>query len=524
MTVTLTGAGGLLTILGKAILAHEAIQTNHLTTVKALVEAVFAEMADKGTGVGIDLSSALAKNADSYYQESALPSSIQAYAMDLLIARVTADQPTVQADLTACLTELKRQMVAAGSTIERNVVASTVTAPDTNCPTLLSSTIDGTGVPLEGIVPETMVCNYSSPTTLGVVGGLSCDPMSPQWPDGSSCNTALSVESTGLLANQSFDLETQRADSPDEWIVFVGTPGTTVSVTNSEVQTITRSGSPTSGYFTISHTRSDGYVQTTDPLAYNADASAVEAALREFVGFADVSVTWDSGTTKWTINFNAVAPAGDQALLTTVNTFDTGSLAVAEVTAGGAAYEYKAMAILGNATVETTTVRQRLQGLGLSPNGVYAFSCQMQKVGSTTGNIYIEIVDGANAVLNNDAGTANRITVDMSTLSNSAFGAKTGFFQLPKNLPAVFYLQFRLAADIGAGTGVYIDDAILAPAQQLYTGGPYAALLANKRDLQSGDRYTIANTNGLAGKYQTWFWRWFGSLLPSASSPSIADP
>jgi hypothetical protein len=514
-----------MTILGKVILAEEALQTNHLTTIKTLVEAVVNEQADKGTGAGIVLSSPLALAAEQYYAQTSLQSSLGSYAGKLLVDRVMADQPTVQNSLTACLTELFRQMVGAGATIERNVVGSTPTDAHADAPNLLTSTVSNTGKPLEGIIPETMVGNFSSPTVLSVVGGLQTQsPYSPTWPDGSSANMSLVVDSVGVLVNQSFDNEAVRADTPDGWIILVGVPGTSVSITNAEVQTIERTGTPTTGYFTISHTRSDGYIQTTDPLAFGATAADVETALRNFVGFPDVAVTWDLGTKKWTINFNAVVPPGNQTALTCANNFDTGGLTVAEVSAGGASYEYKSLAILGSAATELTTLRQGLHGLNLPANGVYAVSCQMQKVGTTTGNIYLELVDGANAVINDDAGTANRITINMATLSSSAFAAQTGFFRLPKILPAVYYFQIRLNADLPIGEGVYLDDLLLSRAQQLYTGGPYAALLANVRLLQAGDRYTIANTNGLAGKYQTWFWRWFGTLLPSDPSPSIADP
>ena len=524
MTVTLTGSGGLFTVLGKAILACDATVLSHGTTIPALLEAVYAELADSGTSAGVDLCKSLVAAQGSYAGQTALLSALRTFAQQLIIARVAADQPTVGSSLSESLDELIRQMGVSDDDVERNVVAATPADPHADAPNLIVSTLDGTGQPLEAIVPEVLIGVYSGATTLRLSGEPPVDRMHADWPDGSGANTSLPLQTTGLLDNPSFDLEADRPDTPDSWILHVGTPGTTVSITASEVQTIERTGTPTSGYFTISHTRSDSFVQTTDPLPFDATAGEVEAALRAFVGFSDVTVTWSDATKKWTINFNAVAPAGNQTALSCANTFDTGGLTVAEVTAGQAAPTYKALAILGTAASEVTTLRQRLHDLGLAANGVYAVSVQAKKVADTTGTLYLELVDGAGAVLDDDAGTDNQISIDLSTLSDSAFGAKTGFFRLPKTLPAVYYVQLRLSADLADTKGVYLDDLILARAQQLYTGGPFAALMANVRQLEAGDRYTITCTNGLAGKIQTWFWRWFGTLLPSDASPTIADP
>ena len=284
-------------------------------------------------------------------------------------------------------------------------------------------------------------------------------------------------------------------------------------------------GNPSSGHWTITHTNNDSDVQTTTPLAYDASASDVESALGEFVGWSDVSVTLSGAV--YTVKFNAVEPAGDQALLTTANTFDAGSITVAEDTAGEDAYEYRALAVLGTAATEVTTIRQRLHNLALIPNGVYAWSLQAKKIAATTETLYIEIVDGTGAVVTDDEGNSLRSTVTIATdMSDSAFTPLSGFFHLPTDLPDIYYIQLRIAADMGAGEGFYLDDFILVAATELYTGGPYVALLVNDRDLQDGDRYTIVVANDWAGKIQSWFWRWFERLLPSVNdgSETITDP
>jgi hypothetical protein len=212
-------------------------------------------------------------------------------------------------------------------------------------------------------------------------------------------------------------------------------------------------------------------------------------------------------------------------MMTTTNTFDTGTLTVAEASAGQPAYEYNSLAWVGTAATELTTIRQRGHSLGMIPKGVYAVSIQARKTPTTTGTLYLELVDGTNTVLEDDAGTANQISIDISTMSSSAFTPHTGFFRLPSVLPSVWYVQLR-STDIANTYGFYLDDFIIVAAQPLYKDGPYAALIANGRDLAAGDRYTVAVANSWAGKIQTWFYRWFGVLLPSAvhDSETIPNP
>lgn len=527
MTVTLTGSGGLFTILKLAITASDNAQTNHGTTIPTNIESTIDEMADLGTVEGAQIAERLASSTRSYRTVTTIPSAIKTFAQALIVDRVTSDAPQVPSSIDDCITELIRQMDAAGTpeTVEENVVSVAVTPPDANAPTLLLSVVDGLGDDCEAVVDETIVGTFINTTQMAITSGpVQNNRLVYDWPKGSGLNTSLTVQTDGLLSNQSFDTDTSVTNLPDNWIGEVVTIGTTVALTVSEIQTITKSGSPTSGWFTISHTNNNGDKQTTAPLQFDASAAEVESALANFVGWSDVSVTY--ATNVWTINFNAVTPAGDQVLLTTDENFDTGSLAVAEATAGQDSYEYRALAILGSGGTELTRLRQRGHELSFSPNTVYAVSIQAKIVTGTTGNLIIELVDGSNTVMTNDAGNNLRITIDLSTVSDSAFEAQTGFFQMPAVIPDIWYVQIRLGADLADTKGVYLDDFIITEAKRLYSDGPYAALIANHRDLADDDRYTVTVSNNWAGKIQSWFYRWFERLLPSATSgaETIADP
>ena len=101
-----------------------------------------------------------------------------------------------------------------------------------------------------------------------------------------------------------------------------------------EVQTVTISGSPTGGTFTLTYSG-----QTTSAIAYNAAASAVEDALEALsnIGIGDVSVEGSAGG-PYTVTFRETLGEQDVALMTASGASLTGgsspAVAVAVGTAG----------------------------------------------------------------------------------------------------------------------------------------------------------------------------------------------
>jgi hypothetical protein len=107
------------------------------------------------------------------------------------------------------------------------------------------------------------------------------------------------------------------------------------AVTN-EVQTLTVTGGPTGGTFTITWSG-----QTTAALAYNATAAQVQAALVALSNIAvgDVVVTGNAGG-PWTLTWGGSQLGEDVAAPTTTETFTGGTtpdITIATTTAGGAA-------------------------------------------------------------------------------------------------------------------------------------------------------------------------------------------
>lgn len=110
-----------------------------------------------------------------------------------------------------------------------------------------------------------------------------------------------------------------------------------VALSTNEVQTITVTGAPTGGNFTITY---DG--QTTAAIAHNANAAAVQSALEALSNIAvgDVVVTGGPGPgTPWVVEFRGNLAQTNVPSMTTTDSFTGGSLpasAVAVTTAGSA--------------------------------------------------------------------------------------------------------------------------------------------------------------------------------------------
>lgn len=122
-------------------------------------------------------------------------------------------------------------------------------------------------------------------------------------------------------------------------ITASGKYGPYASQTN-EVQTVTISGSPTGGTFTLTWSG-----QTTGDIAFDASAADVQAALAALSNIgdtdtgADVSVSGSDGG-PWTVTFKGVLGGADVAQMTADGSGLTGgttpAVAVSTTTAGGA--------------------------------------------------------------------------------------------------------------------------------------------------------------------------------------------
>lgn len=542
MAITLTGAAGLFTRLGKLYFALQTLNENRApTTAGAFPKEVndYLIEFDNVSNVLQDvLDGAAPAITGGQNGLAGMASWLQQSAAKLVIQMVKDDNPQKDAQLTTALIELIRQMVASSDTVDASVVAATPAAGASNngngkC---VASTKRGDGKVNENIIAETITLRCTADTTEGqevftATGQAAVAILSQDWPKGSGCNKSITavdaaVGNPNLLTNGSFEEEATRSDAPDDWELFLATIGTTLKITNPEVQTVIISSTPTSGYYVLAYTNPSSKIQYTEPLAYNAGQSDVQAALQLLEGLADAAVVTTGTAPNYThtITFNG-PDRGNLTILSSTNTFNVGSIAHAEVTAGSA-YVFKGGRALefDSDGAQNTSIGQKVTVLPLTQYAVNLWA--MADVVPAAGVLTVDIYDGS-AVINDEAGTANSFTINCTTLSNSAYAASNGSFRLPRVLPPVVYLRIYISTDISNGSSVFIDHAAMRQMEALYAGGPEVAIFSGNTRFRKGDglqvladSFTVTTTNDRLGLIQEWTNRVFdmaakGLILPS---------
>jgi hypothetical protein len=183
----------------------------------------------------------------------------------------------------------------------------------------------------------------------------------------------------------------------------------------------------------------------------------------------------------------------------------------------------KALKILGDGAT-AVALSQSITPSTLKPLTPYAIHFWGRiSTAPAAGVLTVDLYDGS-SVINDEAGTANAFTVDLTTLGTS-YVAKNGVFRLPDPLPAVIQLRLRTTTALSTGKSVYLDQLTLQEMTRLYVGGPYVALASGKINWINEDLWNITVTNTYAGQLQTAFWRLFnmpqlGLILASKTDAS----
>ena len=186
----------------------------------------------------------------------------------------------------------------------------------------------------------------------------------------------------------------------------------------------------------------------------------------------------------------------------------------------------KALKLVGDGST-LSQIRQAVTGL--KSKTPYAVNFWAKNAANpAAGVLTIDLYDGS-AVINDEAGTANSFTVDLTTLGTT-FVAKNGVFRLPEPVPATVYLRVRVSTAIENTKITYIDHLALGKMGLQYAGGPYIAFFSGATAWSLDDTVTVTPTNDYGGLVQTLFWRLFdmpslGLMLPSdaAGAENIAD-
>lgn len=335
--------------------------------------------------------------------------------------------------------------------------------------------------------------------------------LSHLWPGGSGIRTTVtstSAADSNLLTNGTLELEDDNdSNLPQSWQNPVGTLGTTLKLSSIETQTITITGTPTSGHYYINWVDSDSQAQTTVALAFNASNSDVESALSSLNELDEVTVATAGVTPNFThtITFTGVT---NPASVTVTDNTDSGSFAIAVPTAGSANVVRGARSVEWDSNGSELT--SLVQPITLQAGTQYAFHMLM-KVDSApaAGVMTVDIADGYNGTtINDDEGTANSFTVDPTGLTTS-WSSETGVFRTPTNLPSVVYLRIRITTAISNTSSVFMDEVSLKEMTRLYVGGGYAAMFAGATPWKIDDEGTMPWTNDRAGAIHEWLNRTF---------------
>ncbi len=521
----------LFTKLGKIFRDQEAVNTFRSST--TTISDVYTQF--DGTSLNVRRALTNFQNADTARQNS-LSASIQSariVAQQLVIETVADDVALPRKTLELALAELIRQMITAGDDVDESTTSASVgSISGSSNVAVVAYMYDERGKVLqynvaEAIRVECTTATSLAATTFTLTGEPAVsDQLSQDWPGGSGINRAItaSTPETSLLTNSGFDDETDLANMPDGWYASVGTVGTTIKLTDYEIQTITVTGPPSAGTYRISWANAAGKVQVTEALAYDADGDTVQDALNALVGLETVEVTTTGTSPLYTHTITFTGIAGNVAQFTIINNTTGGTYTPATSSAGSAnAFSGKAVEFDSDGS-QLTTLNQAVT---LSPLTRYAFSIRMlADVVPAAGVITFDLVDGiGGSVVADEAGTNISSTVTCSGLTTS-FAARSMTFTTPQTLPPITYWRIRISTAVSGGTSIYLDHACLIAMTELYAGGPCVAIFGGnilpeaKNGTSDGDYLTLTIANNYAGEFQLYFERNFQMAAKRLRLPS----
>jgi hypothetical protein len=497
---------GLFDILGKIFYGMGVKNTARGTTIATAVSAAVASYKLK-TDADLDLDRDIGGLEQAELTDRTNDTLLSAYAamaQALLIGVMRIDSSDNRMNLTQSLEYLIDEMVSDSYYVDGNAVSATPSSslgPDLN---IYATFERGDGLDIETILDETVAVELTQvgavPTITFVGEPAARNKFSENFPAGSGIITSRFPLTHGdsVLLNGDFE-SWSIPDVPDNWNVVTGTPGTTCRQSVVTEQTITISGTPTEGSHYLAITNPiTGRAHRTPTLTYNATSEEVQAALRTLADFEDVTVS-STGTEPnyvHTVVFTGIGTSVAQ--MTPVYSFDTGSVATAvTVTGNVAANDGFSFGIEAHVS-ELTEIQQAVT---IEPGVVYNLGFWFKSSGS--GNeMSAALLDGASgSVCQDDQGVDQ---TEVFTISSGSRQHEGTFFKVAKTQEMPVYLKiWKSAADNSAD--YYIDDVILAPAFELYPGGPFMAMHAGREVTALGSANGIAVSNDYASEFAKYF-------------------
>jgi|TARA_R110000824_G_scaffold41446_4_gene123303 hypothetical protein len=354
-------------------------------------------------------------------------------------------------------------------------------------------------------------------------------PLAGEWPKGSGVVTNLGTSGAGGVPNGSFTNSTY-TDTPDDWILDTATVGTTLKLTDPEIQTVVISGTPTGGFYILKWTDQDGKLRASDQLAYNASGGTVAGAITSFPGLGSATVVTTGTTPNFTHTITFTGAPGNINQLTSASYMTGGSPAIAHATTTqGVDGSFLGSSLeLDSNGAELTTLYSQLGSL--AADTCYFLSFRVRRTGAASGGaIKVDLVDGVGgSVLTDTAGTSLTKTVTASGISTGSWDFEFMRFSTKTTEIGAVYVKLYVSSAITSTASIFIDQLSIISGRQLYVGGPYVAVMQGKTNPAEDDNWTLTTTNNRAGELQTYFDRMFdmagmNKYLPTTGTTLIPD-
>lgn len=163
----------------------------------------------------------------------------------------------------------------------------------------------------------------------------------------------------------------------------------------------------------------------------------------------------------------------------------------------------------------------------LSALAPLAFGVRLKASGAiTTGTITFELYNETGSTILQDAqGNNLSFTTNLSALTTSWVSYNTTFF-VGRSLPASYSIRISVTSNMSAGD-VWLQDICVVPMTQVYTNGPYAAVLSGAIPAAKNDTHNIAVANNFNSLWTVAMEVMFGLnalglILPQSGSPTIS--
>lgn len=432
MAITLYDAineDGVFNVQGKAFFAQDTINTARLTTMPAQILDVYDVFNNLTVDADLEVVVSRVGNAADTIKStaSAEMSQLKTFSQGILVEMIDDDNPQPDKTLNTALVELIAQMEASSDSVDASTVSISVAVGSANTGDgiILTSIRRGDGLIQENIIAENIEVLATSnglSASLLFAGEARVSLLDALWPKGSGVGRSVgSVDAAAsLLLNGDMEDEDDVTDTPDDWDVSVGTIGTGIKMTDVEIQTVVMSGTPTAGHYLLHFTNTDGKVQTTNPIAFDATSSTVASELNKLTGLALITVVQTGTSPDFTHTITFTGKGGNLTQLTSTDNTTGGSIAHATTTQGTTEVFSGGKAVQFNSNnTELITLNQRLTGLKSETS--YAVSLwAIADITPAAGVISIDLVDGIGGTLISDKqGAQNSLSFNASDLTQA---------------------------------------------------------------------------------------------------------